>query len=202
MPRKPRFNLSTTTDAVADVQTRENMFRPPRSEVRPAKSVRVVVPKVPTPRECSTHRANLDDTSSEDEGYIPDADVEESWEESLGNLFEREEVGRSDKQSRRKERDVWHVQVIENEVERLESITGKQVFSLSAGRKVVLTFDTIHKLVGDAGGLLGTALGSLASDFSLFPIGMRSWKHMTDYKEQEYNRQIMRFVYFQDDAEG
>ncbi|MED6182436.1 hypothetical protein PIB30_028429 [Stylosanthes scabra] len=70
--------------------------------------------------------------------------------------------------------DVWHVQVIENGVERPKSITAKQVFSLPAGRKVVLTFDTMLKPVGEAGGLLSTVLGSMASDFSLFPIGVRS----------------------------
>ncbi|MED6128960.1 hypothetical protein PIB30_103112 [Stylosanthes scabra] len=36
----------------------------------------------------------------------------------------------------------------------------------------------------------------MANDFSLFPIRMRSWKHMTEHKEREYNRQIL------DDAKG
>ncbi|MED6118943.1 hypothetical protein PIB30_007448 [Stylosanthes scabra] len=240
MPRKPRFNLPTTTDAFADVQTGGNVvgtmerrtessseqsqkvsdnplstrtgtkkalskvtqFRPPHSEARPAKSARVVVPRVLAPRECSTHCADLDDTSSEDEEYIPEADVEESSEESLGNLSEREEVGKSGKETCRKQRDVWHVRVIENGVKRKENITAKEVFSLPAGRKVVLIFDDMNKPVGQAGGLLGTVLGSMASDFSLFPIGTRSWKHMTENKEREYNRQILRFFDFQDDAKG
>ncbi|MED6121615.1 hypothetical protein PIB30_031946 [Stylosanthes scabra] len=159
MPRKLRFNLPTTMDTVADVKTGGNMLEQWKggpnpqvnihgNEARPAKSARVIVLKVPTPRECSTHRADLDDTSSEDEDYIPEVDVDESSEESLGNLSEREEVGRSGKETRRKQRDVWHVQVIENGVEREETITGKEVFSLPAVRIVVLTFDTMHKPVG------------------------------------------------------
>ncbi|MED6167368.1 hypothetical protein PIB30_002343 [Stylosanthes scabra] len=236
MPRKSRFNLPTTNDAVADVQTGGNLvgtmdrrtksssvhrqkvsdiplssgsgtkqalpkvtqFRLPRNEVRPGKSARIVVLKVPAPRENSLHLADMDDSNSEDEDYISEANEEES----SGNLSEREEDGGSGKETRRKDRDVWHVQVIENGVERPESITAKHVFSLSAGRKVVLKFDTMLKPVGDAGGLLSTVLGSMTGDFSLFPIRTRSWKHMTINKEREYNRQIMRFFSFEDDAKG
>ncbi|MED6160324.1 hypothetical protein PIB30_050453 [Stylosanthes scabra] len=40
----------------------------------------------------------------------------------------------------------------------------------------------------------------MANDFSLFPIGVRSWKQMAVYKECEFNRQIKRFFYFEDDT--
>ncbi|MED6184510.1 hypothetical protein PIB30_048093 [Stylosanthes scabra] len=193
--------------AVSDAHTRGKSICDPlvyplnlTNEARPAKSARVVVPQVPATREYSRSRADLEDTNPEDEDYNPDADVDESLEEHLDNLSEREDVGKRGKETTRKKRDLWEVHVIEDGVQRPESITSNEVFSLPPGRQVVLPFDRLLRPCGQAGGLLSLVLGSMANDFSLFPIGVRSWKQMTVYKEREFNRQIKRFFYFDDDT--
>ncbi|MED6173345.1 hypothetical protein PIB30_058459 [Stylosanthes scabra] len=183
--------------ASSSVQSRNISDNPPstggcpqQATPRPAKSTRVVVPQVPATCEYSRSRADLEDTDSEDEDYNPDADVDESLEEHLDNLSEREDVRRRGKETTHKKRDLWEVHVIEDGVQRPESITSNEVFSLPPGRQVVLPFDTLLRPCGQAGGLLSMVLGSMANDFSLFPIGVKSWKQMTVYKEREFNRQI------------
>ncbi|MED6209240.1 hypothetical protein PIB30_052816 [Stylosanthes scabra] len=94
------------------------------------------------------------------------------------------------KKARRKNMDSWKVHVIVNGVEIPEDITSNQVFSLPAGRQVVLPFDALLRKIVEMDGLLSTLLGSMDYDFSLFLIGVRSWKQMTVYKECEYNRKI------------
>ncbi|MED6107458.1 hypothetical protein PIB30_014309 [Stylosanthes scabra] len=116
----------------------------------------------------SGHYTDLDDTDLEDEDYNPEASEEELSKEPLDKLSEKEEVGRSGKETRHKDRDVWKVHVIDNEVERPENITAKQIFSLPAGRKVELPFDALLRPIGDASASLSTVLESMASDFSLF----------------------------------
>ncbi|MED6185435.1 hypothetical protein PIB30_057045 [Stylosanthes scabra] len=44
--------------------------------------------------------------------------------------------------------------------------------------------------VGQAGSLLSSVLGIMVINFAAFPIHVRSWRHMTEYKEREYDRQI------------
>ncbi|MED6158068.1 hypothetical protein PIB30_029262 [Stylosanthes scabra] len=80
--------LSTDGDPQQAVH-KVRQIRPPRSEARPAKSVRVVVPQVPATHEYSRSRADLDNTNSEDEDYNPEADVDESLEENLDKLSKR-----------------------------------------------------------------------------------------------------------------
>ncbi|MED6120177.1 hypothetical protein PIB30_018576 [Stylosanthes scabra] len=74
--------------------------------------------------------------------------------------------------------------------QRPHDTTANQVFSLPAGRQVVLHFDNMLQPTGQSGGLLTRVLVSMANDFSLFPIGVRSWRQMIIYKDREYNRQI------------
>ncbi|MED6168954.1 hypothetical protein PIB30_016641 [Stylosanthes scabra] len=120
-------------------------------------------------REYSKSRADLDNTDLEDEDYNPEDDEVESSEVHLDNLYEREErMG----------------------VERRMNVTSKEVFSLPAGRQVVLPFSRESQPNGEADGLLSTVLGSMACDFTIFRICVRSWKQMTKYKEHEYNRRI------------
>ncbi|MED6160323.1 hypothetical protein PIB30_050452 [Stylosanthes scabra] len=76
-------NPSSTGGCPQQATLKVRQFLPPRSEARPAKSARVVVPQVPTTREYSRSRADLEDTDSEDEDYNPDANVDESLEEHL-----------------------------------------------------------------------------------------------------------------------
>ncbi|MED6155147.1 hypothetical protein PIB30_002878 [Stylosanthes scabra] len=117
---------------------------------------------------------DLDDTDPEDEHYNLEANVDESLEEHLDNLSERKDVERCDKETHRKNRDLWKFHVIENGVERPEDIIANQVFSLPIDGQVVLSFDTLLQPCGEAGGLLARFLGSISNDFSLFSIGVRS----------------------------
>ncbi|MED6207436.1 hypothetical protein PIB30_035826 [Stylosanthes scabra] len=189
-PRNDSNNTLSTNGGPKQAAQKVRQFRPPRSEARPAKSAWVVVPQIPAARDYSRSRADLEDTDSDDEDYNPEADVDKSLEDHLDELTEREDVERRGKETLGKNRGKWEVHIIENGVERPENITANEVFSLLAGRQVVLHFDNKSQPVGQSGGLLIRVLGSMANDFSLFPIGVRSWKQMTVYKEREFNRQI------------
>ncbi|MED6209243.1 hypothetical protein PIB30_052819 [Stylosanthes scabra] len=186
MPRKPRYKLPTTANAVADAQTWGNSvatmerraesssvhsrnvsgkfivtdaqtggnsvatmeMRPASASVKPRNVSDNPLstgggPQQAVPCEYSKSHADLSVTDAEDEDYNPEADVDESLEEHLNNLSEREDVRRRGKETRRKNMDSWKVHVIVNGVEIPEDITSNQVFSLPAGRQVVLPFDAL-----------------------------------------------------------
>ncbi|MED6161934.1 hypothetical protein PIB30_065544 [Stylosanthes scabra] len=127
---------------------------------------------VPATREYSRSRADLDDTDSEDEDYNPEDDEVEMSEEHLDNLSEREDDEIRDKETRPNDRANWKVHVI-----------------------VMLPFSKELRPIGQTGGLLSSVLGSMACDFTFFPISVRSWKQMTTYKEHEFNHQIKEIMH-------
>ncbi|MED6219965.1 hypothetical protein PIB30_040591 [Stylosanthes scabra] len=141
-------------------------------------------------RDYSRSRADMNDSDSGDPNYNPVADKVDSWEDHLDNLFKREEIENRDTKVRRRDTDNWKVSVIENGVMRPQNITMRQVFSMPAGRQVVLPLNSALQAIGNAGGLLSTVLGIMVIDFAAFPVHVRSWKHMTKFKERECDRQI------------
>ncbi|MED6195018.1 hypothetical protein PIB30_034157 [Stylosanthes scabra] len=111
-------NTLSTSGGPQQAAQKVRQFGPPRSEARPAKSARIVVPS----------RADLEDTDSDDEDYNPQADVDELLEDHLDELIEREDVERRGKETLGKNRSIWKVHIIENGVERPKYITANQRF--------------------------------------------------------------------------
>ncbi|MED6184233.1 hypothetical protein PIB30_045478 [Stylosanthes scabra] len=183
-------NTLSTGSGPCQAPSNARQFRPPRNEARLAHSTRVAVPRVPAARDYSRFHADMDDSDSGDLDYNPVADKVDSWEDHLDNLFEREEVKSPDTEVRRRDIDIWKVNVIENGVMTPLNITARQVFSLPVGRQIVLPLNSLFQATSDAGGMLSAVLGIMVIDFAAFLIHVRSWKHMTIYKEREYDRQI------------
>ncbi|MED6214322.1 hypothetical protein PIB30_101964 [Stylosanthes scabra] len=183
-------NTHSSGSGSGQAPSKVRQFRPPRNEARPANSAHIDVPQVPAARDYSRTRADMDDSDSGDPDYNPVADEVDSWEDHIDTLFEREEAINHDTEVRRRDTDNWKVHVIENGVKTPQNITARQVFSLPAGRRVVIPLNKSLQPIGEAGGMLSTVLGIMVIDFAAFPIHMRSWKHMTEYKEKEYDRQI------------
>ncbi|MED6163982.1 hypothetical protein PIB30_085197, partial [Stylosanthes scabra] len=65
-------------------------------------------------------------------------------------------------------------------------------------RKIVLRFNESHQAIGDAGGILSGYLGGLGAGFTKFPISMKNWQEMKEYKETVYNDVIKRIFHFED----
>ena len=67
----------------------------------------------------------------------------------------------------------------------------KDLWELPNGTKVVLPLNDCKQPVGEAGGLLGQALGQLGANFSTLPICYKSWSKVpNNYKEEIYNSKI------------
>ncbi|MED6160295.1 hypothetical protein PIB30_050204 [Stylosanthes scabra] len=61
-PRNVSDNPPSTNGGPQQATRKVRQFRPPRSEAKPAKSARIVVPQVPAAHEYSRSRADLEDT--------------------------------------------------------------------------------------------------------------------------------------------
>jgi len=65
------------------------------------------------------------------------------------------------------------------------------VWSLSAGQRVVVQFNEFSQPIGDGGGLLGVFLGTVIADFTLFPISYRMWSTIPKaYKNDVFKNTI------------
>ncbi|MED6185447.1 hypothetical protein PIB30_057205 [Stylosanthes scabra] len=180
---------STGSDPRQDPR-KVRQFRPPRNEAKPAHSNRVAIPQVPAARDYFRPCTDMDDSDSGDPDYNPVPDEVDSWEDHIDTLFEREEAVNRDTEIIGKFTSL-------NGVKTPQNITARQVFSVPAGRRVVLPLNSSLQAIGEAGGMLSTVLGVMVIDFAAFPIHVRSWKHMPEYKKKEYDRQIKRYFHFE-----
>ncbi|MED6198934.1 hypothetical protein PIB30_071355 [Stylosanthes scabra] len=173
------------------------LFRPPRDKASSDLSDSVEN-RHPHER-CTTHvnQAVVNNTDTEDEDYVPDADEMASFYDHIDNLFADHDVKEQNKGKKRMDNKSWEVKVIEDGVIRPLKQTVFGAASIPPGRKIVLRFNESNQAVGDEGGLLSGYLGSLGADFKTFPISMKGWHEMKEYKESVYNDVIKTF-HFED----
>ncbi|MED6131427.1 hypothetical protein PIB30_009908 [Stylosanthes scabra] len=138
------------------------------------------------PKRCPTHmnRPEVDNTDTEDKDYVPNADEMASFDGHIDNLFADHDAEEQNKCKKRKDNKPWEV---EDGVIRALPQTVFETNSIPPGRKIVLRFNESNQAVGPGGGLLSGFFGALKADFKTFPISMKSWHEMKEYKESVYN---------------
>ncbi|MED6198104.1 hypothetical protein PIB30_062845 [Stylosanthes scabra] len=170
-------------------------FRPPRDKA--SSDLSDNVENHHPPERCPIHmnQAVEDNTNTEDEDYVPDANEMASFDDHIDNLFANHNVEVQNKGKKRKDSDWWDVEVIEDGVIRPLKQTVFEAIRIPPSRKIVLKFNESHQAVGGENSLLS---GYLGADFKKFPISMKSWHEMKEYKESIYNDIIKRTFHFKD----
>ncbi|MED6159339.1 hypothetical protein PIB30_041416 [Stylosanthes scabra] len=133
----------------------------------------------------------MDNTDTEDEDYVPDANEMASFDDHIDNLFADHDAEEQKKGKKRKDNKPWEVEVIEDGFIRPLKQTVFEAASIPSRRKILLRFNESNQAVSDGGKLLSGYLGSLGADFKTFPISMKSWHEIKEYKES-------RTFYFED----
>ncbi|KAF7842101.1 hypothetical protein G2W53_004399 [Senna tora] len=96
-----------------------------------------------------------------------------------------------------KYRKYWVVDVVDEQGLTKEThLRVHDAWGLPPGQRVVVPWNNIGQPIGEGGGLLAIFLGTVAMDFTLFPISYAMWTTMPNvYKNEVYNNTVQaKFV--------
>jgi hypothetical protein len=76
-------------------------------------------------------------------------------------------------------------------------LRSQDVFSLPPGQKILMEWSRDDQPVGEAAGLLGGYLGSIGTNFNMFPIDKPRWPKVSfELKKEVYKNSIQVYLTF------
>ncbi|XP_057451890.1 uncharacterized protein LOC130743676 [Lotus japonicus] len=154
---------------------------------------------LPSAQVGSNHSASITNTGSSSQEGVQTNPT--SPNEVHANAQDGPQVAASSSTQRKPKNASWNVNVIDPDGHIIPSkLRAADVLSTRTPNRILTQWNSRSQPVGESGGLLGQALGLLASNFSHFPIVYENWKIVPDhYKDSVYATIKEKFVVNDDD---